>query len=283
MSQFVTQDFERAMEAFLEPGPDQISSRLAMSIANSVHATPRRGLSWWKRPQMRLAIPVAAVVTLAAAIGLALALGLGRPAPAPTPTPMATPQPSSDGTLRAIGTLRSDQPYRLAAFSVPLRFTTPPGSSITISADSAYVHGQRLLLAGGAITFHDGADTSSDLCNPGHELLGSFGATPQAVGEWLRSTPGLTVSKTSRLPVDGRTALAWNIELAADCYARHVAPPGAGVWFQAGERHRIYAIPVGSGVIALFTWGSDYKGEGEDVLPAVNRLADQIVESMTFE
>ena len=279
MSQFSTPDFDLAMQAFLEPGPDQLSGRLAMSIADAVHATPRRPGTWWNRPTARLAVPIAALVTLAAAIGLAFALTVGRPTPEPTPTP----RPPIDSTRPAIGTLRSGEPYHLSAFSAPLHFVAPSDASVSVVADSAYPHGQRLLLASGAITFHDGADTSTDLCHPDRDLLGTFGATPQAVGKWLRSTPGLTVSKTSRLPVGGRTALAWNIELGADCYARHVAPPGAGVWFQAGERHRVYAIPTGSGVIVLFTWGSGYRGEGEDVLPTVNRLTDQIVESITFQ
>jgi len=280
MSHLSTPEFDLTMEAFLEAGPDQLSSRLATSIVEAIHTTPRRRITWWNRPPARVVVPAAALFTLAAAIGLAFALTLGRSSPQPT----STPQPPTDSTRPAVGTLRAGEPYHLSAFSAPLHFTTPSDASVTVVADSAKQHGQRLLLADGAITFHDGADTVTDLCHPDRGLLGTFGATPQAVGEWLRSTPGLTVSKTTRLPVEGRVALAWNIKLGPGCYARHVAPSaGAWVWFQRGERHRIYAVPTGRGVIALFTWGSGYRGEGEEVLPTVNRLADQIVESITFE
>src|SRR5262245_34765673 len=77
MSYTSTQEFDRAMEAFLEPGPDQLSARLAMSIADAVRVTPRQRLSWWDQPAGRRA---AAIVLLAALIGVmayAFAVAIG--------------------------------------------------------------------------------------------------------------------------------------------------------------------------------------------------------------
>ena len=151
MSQLSVHDFERTIEAFLEPGPDQLSGRLAMSIVEAVHTTPGRRIGFWNRPATRMAVPIAAVITLGAAIALAFALALGgQPEPQPTPTP----QPPVDETRPAIGTLRGGEPYHLAAFSAPLHFIAPSDASVTIVADSASPHGQCLLLADGAITFH---------------------------------------------------------------------------------------------------------------------------------
>ena len=115
----------------------------------------------------------------------------------------------------------------------------------------------------------------------------SVPATPRGVGDWLAATKGLVISRLSNMTVDGRTALRWDVAVGPSCYSGNGSFPLSSmapeVWFQAGEHHRIYAVPTARGTTLLvITWGTGYGGEGEDVLPAVNAWADELVKSFRF-
>jgi hypothetical protein len=295
MSASAPRDINRALEAFLDAGPDQLSSHLAHSIADEVHRTRQRAVRGpWRIPSMsRFALTTAAIAVAAVVVGLAVMLT--RPAPqtgtqaSPTPA-QPTPGPSDFVHNTAVGELTAGQTYRASTFSTPYTFTVPPqptglhaGGSMKGDALDA-THAMRLQPGQGALVFQDGVGLPSDLCHPDKGLLTTLPATPQGVGDWLAATKGLTISRLPNITVDGRTALSWDIALAASCYSGLGAFSDGQpvVWFEAGEHHRLYAVPTGNGTILLSTWGAGYQGQGENVLPAVNVWSDALVRTLRF-
>jgi hypothetical protein len=270
---------ERAITSFLEPGPDQLSSRLAIAIADEIHHTRRRAVGWGLG---RLPRPARSLIGIASAVlVVGLALTLSRYLWQPTGSPSATVRPSLPASQTAVGRLHDGARYSAPGFSLPFVFSVPAGLSDSLQADSPSAHGLRLSPGEGAITIHDGIGLPADLCHPEGAPLSRPFASPEAVGEWLAATAGLTVSPATRQLVDGGSALSWDVGLASTCYLSDVGPPsGPAVWFQANEHHRIYAVSSVNGAILFVTWGAGYHGEGEDVLPAVNSLADLIVASI---
>jgi hypothetical protein len=294
MSATNLRDLDRALEAFLDAGPDQLSNRLAASIGEEVHRTRQRAMRGpWRIPRMsRFALTSVAVAIAAVVVGLAVALT--RPSPQigtqSTPPPSAvSPTPGDFIHDTAIGYFDSGQTYRASTFSTPYSFVVPaePASLYTGSGTQGdaldAAHAMRIRPGQGALTFHDGVGLPADLCHPEKGLLSRLPSTPQAVGEWLAATKGLTLSRLPDLAVDGRTALRWDVALGPACYSGDGTFASTPVvWFHAKEHHRLYAVPTGKGTILIATWGAGYNGEGEGILPAVNSWADELVKSLHF-
>jgi hypothetical protein len=286
-------DLDRALQSLLEAGPDQLSNRVSESIADEIHRTRQRApLGPWRIPPMSR-FTFAAAALAAAVVVVVLAVVLTRPAaqtggqpspaqPAPTPSPTSAASPSP-----AIGPLLVGKTYRASSFSMPYTFTVPsPAASMQgpVAGDALNpAHTLRIRPASGALTFHDGIGLPSDLCHPEKGLLARLPGTPQAVGAWLSSTKGLGLSRRPDMSVASGVVLSWDVSIAATCYT------GSGpftkapdVWTQANEHHRLYAVPTGTGTILIITWANGYNGQGEDVLPAVNAWADELVRTIRF-
>lgn len=269
-----SRDPDRLIAAFLEEGPEVLPDWVHGAVRDEIHderQSAARGL--WRISMMRkyLATAAAAAVVVAGAAFWATRSPGGDPGNPPTPTP----------TFEAVGNgaIESGVTYHTEGFSQPFRFTVPDAVSAGgASADLFDAHTFRIRpVTGGAITFHDDADLPDVLCNPAG-LAADF-ATPDDVRAWLEGSVGVSVGAEHELmTADGRTALAWNVGLGGECLA------GEGtVSFSHGEHHRVYAVPSGEDTVLVFTWGRGYNGEGEDVLPALNAITDDLVRSMSFD
>jgi hypothetical protein len=276
-----SRDPDRLIAAFLDEGPTVLTDRAQDAIRNDVERTNQRAaFGPWRNLIMSRPLVAAAVIVVALVGGLTVYsllrdpdLGIGTP----TETPVAFPV---DGDLEKGTTYFHD------GFAEPVQFTVPasmsdgrlagdftPGNSNNFRVnDFTY----------GVATFYDGANVVDDLCNP--TTLISIPATPEDVGTWLTGATGLTVSDPMEVSVDDSTALAWDIALGDSCVSGGDPPiPDSAFWFQAGEHHRIYAIPTGDDTILGVTWGNDFGGAGEEYLDEMNAAIDDLVGSMTFE
>jgi hypothetical protein len=130
------------------------------------------------------------------------------------------------------------------------------------------------------IWFIDDQPVQVDVCDPSKGRLADVPATPEVVGEWLRSGSQLTVSEPIELNVDGRTALRFDTEPSVGCDSASqlclacASGPLEGS-FQVG--FRVYAIPTGGDTIIAVV-ESDEGGREEALL-----AADELVRSLTFD
>ena len=204
-------DPDRLIGAYLDEGPTVMPDRVLDAIRDDVNRTDQRaGFGPWRtltmsRPLLAAAV-IAAIVVGAVAIYALLrppSVGTDDPTPTPTPTPAAFP---IDGDLE-IGTT-----YLHTGFSEPLSFTVPASvSDGRVAGDWADSQIFRFNdFEYGVATFYDDVLVVDDLCNPTSEL--AIPATPEEIGTWLRDAAGLTVSAPIDLSVDGRTAMAWDVE-----------------------------------------------------------------------
>ena len=131
------------------------------------------------------------------------------------------------------------------------------------------------------MTIHDDVSLAADLCDASKGLISDVPNSVAAVGSWLTSSTGLVMSAGTPIEVDGRQGMSWDMSLPIGC-ADNGGPSNAVVSFQAGEHHRVYAIPTGTDTIIVFTWGAGYGGAGEEKLSDINAWADQLVASMRF-
>ena len=68
--------------------------------------------------------------------------------------------------------------------------------------------------------FIDDQSVYADICDPSRGTLADVPATPEAVGDWLRSSSGTTVSPPVEIVVDGRTALRFDLVQSETCVRR---------------------------------------------------------------
>jgi len=294
MSASAPRDLDRALEAFLDAGPNQLSNRLALSIADEVHRTRQRASRGpWRIPSMsRFALTVAAVAVAAVVAGMALIVmrpssntGVTHSQPA---TQSAAPSASPAVPSVPLGILNDGGTYgtTAATFSQPFTVTLPRipadlASSIRGDLLGGNTHNLRIRPAVGAITIHDDAVLPADLCHPDNGFITDVPATPQAVGTWLAK--GLTVSSAVQMTVDGRVALRWDVFVPKTGCTQVETPAGSpAIWFNPGEHHRVYAIPTGTDTILVITWGAGYQGEGEQQLPEINTWTDSFVQALRF-
>lgn len=119
--------------------------------------------------------------------------------------------------------------------------------------------------------FIDDRPVYADICVPSKGTLQDVPATPEAVGDWLRSSSEATVATPTELVVDGRTALRFDIGQSEACVRRTdpASPDVASI-----DGFRVYAIPTGDDTIlyTVSTFGGD-----------IAAGADELVRSMTFD
>lgn len=301
--------FDRTARTWLESGPTRAPDRVVLAALRTIESTPQERDLWIPRRFSVMTIRIAAVVAVVALIGGgAMLLFGGHPSPigglpsatpflaspppspsAATPSPAATASPSASlgaSSQDPSGTLAVGTTYTVtdASFSQPLTFTVNPGFPSTTPAFAADPWPSRdtlRLFSYGhyALTIHDDAPISKDLCKPGGAILSDIPATPTAVGTWLQSSSHTTVSKATDMTVNGRPAKRWDVTFGAACgYGSATPPPGPGpvVYMNPGETHRFYAVSTGTDTILVITWVIDVDAK------AVNAASDLLVGSMTF-
>jgi hypothetical protein len=283
-----SRDTDRLVQAFLEEGPAVLPDRVLEAVQDDVHEMRQRATTgpWRTFTMARTFLAAAAVVALAIG-GFAIWANLpgsnepgGGPTPTPAPTASPTPEPEYVG-----GALTAGTTYQTLQFGEAFTFVLPERlGSQEVDSD---VWDQRTFrirpASGGAITFHDDARLTDDICHP-TGVLPDHPATPEAVGEWLRASEGLTISEPTEMTVDGVTAMYYDIQLAETCEINGDPMPGAPtVWFDVNERHRVYAVPSGDDLVIVFTWGAGYQGIGDEVLDDLNLVTDDLVRSIVFD
>ena len=291
---------DRLIRAVLEDGPTVLPDRVLDSVLGEVHRTRQRAARglWRIQPMSRTALAATAVIAVVLIGGLVL-LGRGQSAPvvgglataspapslAPSPAPSNSPSPApsvaASQVPAAVGPLAAGTTYRANGLSQPLSFVMPPGfpsTGVAVTGDP-WADGNTLRVYSEgfyALTIHDDVTMAKDLCNDNKGQI-DLPATPDAIESWLRSSSQTTVSKTTSLEVDGRTAHRWDVTFGPRC--QQVPPPsgpGAEVWMGPQEKHRFYAIPTGTDTILAITWGDGVNDA------AINDAADKLVQSMTF-
>lgn len=211
------------------------------------------------------------------------------------PSDAASSPPAADLDLGSpfpvqLGVITGGVTYHSVGFSQPLAFTmakyagnsppsTPGGNFNAQTIGGGHIlHVNWIAPAPGfGLMIVDDIRFPRDLCNPTADSLADIPATPEAVGQWLHASSGLAVTDRPALTVEGRQAKVWDITLPDACTASADRPGGdPDLWFQAGEQHRIYAIPTGADTILVITWprkGAEAKDNAE---------TDPLVRSLRF-
>ena len=181
-----------------------------------------------------------------------------------------------------LGPFVAGQTYDSGSFTQPFRFVMPAvdnqgdneGLADQFRFASRYVSDGGLQFGGvwWSMRLIDDLAVQADLCDTTSAIRSDIPATPEAVDEWLHAIPGLTVSEPVEVPVDGRTALRFDID-AERCDDMARLPLG-GLY---GYLMRAYAIPTGDDTI-LLVGGSD--GVNYE---AVKAAMDAFVRSMDFQ
>jgi hypothetical protein len=295
MTPTTRRDPDRMIRSFLEAGPTELSDRVFDAILDDLHRHRQRaGNGLWRIPAMPRSALLAATVIAAVAL-VAIIIGVTHPFSGVGGKATPTPQPSQSPAANLgepIGSLVAGT-YRTSTFNQPFTAVLPAEPSTLSSAGPAVGDlwtdhktfriklGEASGNAAGAVTIHDDVTLAADLCDGRQGVISDVPASVAAIGTWLTSSSGLTVSAGKPIAVDGRQGMSWDIGLPAGC-ATHGDAVGPVVGFQTGEHHRVYAIPAGTDTIIAFTWGSGYGGIGEERLSDVNAWADQLIASMRF-
>ena len=295
-------DPDALLAAYLADGMEVLPDRVVEAVLDEAHRTRQRAVfgPWRTRFMIKTVFGAAAVVAVLV-LGGAAWLGAfrsgpitGAPSPLPSPIAIASPSPAPSPSpgppefpitrnALTIGT------YRTTAFSQPMTFTMPefveemgPDQQVT-----GFMYGNRHTIqimyapVEAAITIHDDFRINSNLCFPSEEVQ-EVPDGPEAVGEWLHGIEAadrnrnFTVTDQPDIIVDGRTAKVYDVVLGGVC-GEDPVPGGPDVWFNAHEKHRIYAIPTGTDTILVFTWPNANPPE------LINPVADRLVQSFQFD
>ena len=261
-----SRDLDRRIVAYLDPGPDALPDWVLASVAAQIHGTPQSG-----RLTKRLGgfTVLAGYIAAAVVVAVVASWWLALPSAPDLGGPVALPAAS--------GHLEAGQAYQSEGFSLPLTFRLPAESG---GAEADLLDGHSLRLrpsAGGAITLHHDAALADDLCHPAG-LVNDLD-TVADVRMWLRSSAGVALGPERQLSLPaGRSAVAWDIGLADDCWASDQGEVGEVVWLAAGETPRVYAIPLDGDVVVGITWAA---GDGPQAdFTQITTWADALVQSM---
>jgi hypothetical protein len=293
MTPTTRRDPDRLIRSFLEAGPSELSDRVFDAILDDVHRHRQQaGSGLWRIAMSRSGLVAAAAIAAVALV--AVIIGVTHPFSGVGTNPTPTPRPSSTPAANLgepIGNLTAGT-YRTSSFTEPFTVDVPamPSALATGPAVGDLWAGRKTLRIKlgvtadatlGAITIHDDVPLPANLCDAGKGLVSDVPSSVAAVGAWLTSSTGLGVGTGTNFEVDGRQGMSWDITLPAGC-ADAGSPDGAVVSLEAGEHHRVYAIPTATDTILIFTWGAGYGGQGEEHLADINAWADQLVSSMHF-
>jgi hypothetical protein len=282
-----SRDPDWLVQAFLEEGPAVLPDRVLEAVQDDIHEMRQLAeIGLWRTLTMARTFLATAAVAALAIGGFAIWLSLpgsnetgGGPTPTPVPTASPTPQPVGGAYLMW------GETYHAATFGEPFTFVVPDRfrpNDIDSDVWDERTFRIRPGSSAGAITFHDDARLTDDICNP-TGVLTDLPATPEAVGEWLRASDGLTVSEPTEMTVDGRTAMYYDIQVGENCEINTDMPGDPTVVFDRNERHRVYAVPSGDDLVIVFTWGAGYQGVGDEVLPRLNLATNDLVRSIVFD
>ena len=294
MTQSTRRDPDQLIRSFLQAGPTELADRVFDAILDDVHRHRQQAATGlWRIPSVSRYALVAATAVLAVAL-IAVVIGIAKPFSNVGNEGTPTPQPTASGAANLgepIGRLTAGT-YRASTFTEPFTVVIPPEPSALAAAPAVgdlWDDHKTLRVkldvasgtAAGAVTIHDDVTLAADLCDGTQGVISDVPASVAAVGTWLTSSSGLTVSAGQPIEVDGRQGMSWDIGFPAGC-ATNGNAVGAVVGFDTGEHHRVYAIPTGNDVIIAFTWGAGYQGQGEEKLADINAWADQLIASMRF-
>lgn len=259
-------ELDRRIAAYLEVGPDVLPEWVHQGVEEQIHHTPQPSRSGWRVGRLGALAGYVAAAIVVAIVGTWWLAQVSAPN---VGGPPATPLPIASGDLEA------SQAYQTEAFSLPLSFRLPAQTEGG-EADLLDPHSLRIRPAtGGAITIHHDAALADDLCHPAG-LVGDLDS-PADVRAWLQSSPGVRLGPERALPLaDGGAALAWDIELADDCWTGKMGEVGEIVWLAAGESPRVFAIPFENDVLVALTWGAGSDGDFDQINP----IADALVQSI---
>ena len=282
-------DPDRLLDLFLDEGPEVLPDRVLDAVSHDIHVMRQRALrSPWAFLTLRSVLASAAVVVAIAVASGGILWAIYGPIP---PGSTNTPPPSPTQLPAPEGVMTPGQAYQPAIFSEPIQFILPLDFGDTeVRGDTWDTHSFRITddVSSDAITFHDDARLPNDLCNP----TASTRDVPVDIGAWLAQNEGVTVSPVTPLTDSTPGPRYWDVELGPSCYASGSAPPGVpAIWFQAGERHRVYAVPVSHPVpgvsggvegdtMIVITWGSGFGGEGDEALDRLNPITNILVRSI---
>ena len=174
--------------------------------------------------------------------------------------------------------LESGAAYGSWAFTEPFHFVMPAIDAVMKPDEQ---HGVVHIQHGccWVMTFLDDVGVNLDPCDS-TLALPDIPATPEDVGNWLRSSPGTVVSDPVEIQVDGRTALRFDVQrTTTPCHqpGTPVQVPYQMLGDGVSSTSRVFAIPTGDDTILLMTWAD------AGSRPDVERAADEIVRSMTFD
>ena len=175
--------------------------------------------------------------------------------------------------------LTAGESYGSWTFPEPFHFVMPAIFQAIMEPDDQ--HGVLHVQHGccWVMTFLDDVQVRLDDCDP-TRTLPDVPATPEAVGEWLRSSPGMIVGDPVAITVDGRTALRFDVRrTTTSCHqpATPVLVPNVMLGDGDSSSSQVFAIPTDDDVILLVAWAD--RGSRSEV----ERAADEIVGSMTFD
>ena len=179
-----------------------------------------------------------------------------------------------------LGPFVPGETYESGTFTEPFTFVMPRVDDRGENAGlpDQFRHASRYVADGGlrfggswwSMRFIDDLPVHADLCDDTSPVIPDVPRTPAGIDAWLRTSSGLIVSEPVSVPVDGRTALRFEID-AESC---RMAPLPAGGLY--GYLMHAYAIPTGDDTI-LLVGGSDAVND-----EAVKAAMDAFVRSMDF-
>lgn len=280
-------DFIGQLEAYLHEYEG--ATPLPNAVRDALHAElPRISqVRRWRLPEYRY-LGLAAAVVLLAVVGLYLALAGPPPGnPGPTPTHIASESPTTPVVEGERTELRVGSVYDATAFSEPLRFITPTFDPTVDQGDGVVAVAQPLGSTAGVLMIEygccwvtwllDDQPVRADVCDASAGTLPDIPATPEDVGAWLRSSSTLVVADPVETPVDGRTALRFDITPPTD--GCQVGAVEGGLLGEGSYplTTRVFAVPTGDDTILYVTWSDPGS------LAYVEQGADELIRSMTFE
>lgn len=202
------------------------------------------------------------------------------PQPSATPSPDASPSPSESALslpdadyIPIVGGVRYRRLFPGFRFDVPAQTVWPLGPDEVIygSGSLSWFRGtdSTSISAAWKASIQDMGALEADMCHPGATTT-RVTATVAAVGVWLASLKGVTVSASTPIAVDGRSAARWDVTFG---------PSYGDAQNEVGKQRRVYAIPTtGNRMMIVEVWVRPDVSFGK-----VATFVDRIVATIHFD